>query len=164
MVFIDLTSSAYSNLSKFGVLAQSAITSTGTTTVNSGLWGIPTGVVIANMAAGTPPSGLATGIQAANAQLELTTLRNAISVTRAALPITVNLPASPGNYTFSPNINYINNISSGITFTNNSITFDAGGDNNAQFFITATGGVGNLVFNTSPFTLQNGARACNIFS
>ena len=164
--FIDLTSPTYSNLSPFGVLAQTAITSTGATTVNSGLWGIPAGSAIPNMVVGTPVSGLATGTQATNAQSELTTLISAINTKTAGLAVTTNLSATPGNYTFLPNINYRNTGANGISFTDNAIVFDGGNDTNSQFFITVkdvTAGSGYLVFTRTSFSLINGARACNNF-
>ena len=161
--FIDLTSSTYSNLSQFGVLANTAMTSTGTTTVNSGLWGIPSGAVIPNMAVGTLPSGPATGAQAAAAQSELTTLITSINVKTSTLT-TTTLGPTPGNYTFLPNINYINTPANGITFTDNALTFDASGNSDAQFFITVhSDGPGYLEFTRTSFNLINGARACNIF-
>lgn len=166
MSFIDLTKPIYSNLGQFGVLAQTAITSTGTTTVNSGLWGIPAGTVIANMVAGTPPSGPATGTEATNAQSELSLLKVNIDAKTATLGLPTYLAATPGDYTFLPNINYRNTGANGITFTDNAIIFDGQGNNNSQFFITVkdvTVGSGYLVFTRTSFTLINGARACNIF-
>lgn len=164
MSYIDLTSPSYTNLSQFGVLAFSAITSVGVTTVNSGLWGIPPGDVITNMAVGTLPSGPATSQQAIDAQLELNTLITNINATTGTLPTTTTLSSTPGNYTFSPNTNYIN--AGGVTFTDEAIIFDAYGDSNAQFFITISDtspGSGSLTFTRTSFTLLNEARACNIF-
>lgn len=165
MNFIDLTTSEYPELSRFGVLAQTAITCTGTTTVNSGLWGIPSGEEISNIVSGTYPSNLASVTQATTAQTSLSTLINNIRVKTATLPTTL-LSATPGDYTFLPNQNYTNTLSNGVSFTNNAITFDACGNTNAQFFITVlddTVGSGYLEITNTSFNLINQARACNIF-
>jgi hypothetical protein len=74
------------------------------------------------------------------------------------LPTTIDIGAGGSDYTFLPNINY---IGTGITYTGKTITFDAQGDINAQFFITDNGT--GFTFTSTAFVLANSARRCNIF-
>jgi hypothetical protein len=141
------------SLSQFSILAQSGITSAAATTVNNGLYG--------NAGGHLQNTGVFTGTEnndptlIGNANADLTTLVLSIN----ALPF-VTTSYSGGSSTFVPNVIY---TSSGNIVPNGTLTFDALGNSNAQFFIVSAASksitfIGNTVFN-----LTNGAQAKNIF-
>ena len=165
MSYIDLTSSIYSDLNQYAIFAENSLFNsnsvTNNTTVNSGYWYGATGLGRYNLASGTSPSGLKdTPLTfVASAINQLNTLITNIGTVTSSLITTTNIGFGGSDYTFFPGINY---TGTGIVYPDNGITltFDAGGDINAQFFITSSNyfSIINVAFN-----LINGARACNIF-
>lgn len=92
---------------------------------------------------------------ASDAQTKLTTLKNAIlalSTTTAGIGTTVSSAVTyvPGRTSYS----------SALTFQTAPITFDAGGDPNAKFYITAGTAI---TFTTGSITLINRAKSSNIY-
>lgn len=164
MSFIDITT--YTNLSQFGVLSltsQTVNTTSGIISLINGNYGNPLGNYAGsgNFTTSGFPSGVNTS-GATSAQSDLSQLILDIDAKTATLPTTITLIATPGSYTFLPNVNYINTPTIGITFNAAEIlTFDAGNNPDAQFFITSTDAA--MTFNSATFNLINGARACNIF-
>ena len=152
MPFIDLTSSTYSNLSQYGVLATGGLTASGLITVNNGYWYGSSGNLA--LTAGLPPSGYNNTIST-TALSELITLISNIQTVTSSLPNT-SIGIGGSNYTFLPNRNY---TGTSVIYSSNTITFDAVGDANAQFYITG----GSFAITSTTIVLANGARQCNIF-
>lgn len=154
--FIDLTS--YTALTQYGILVDGTLTSNdfgGAIVVNSGYWNKVPSTGLLTLTSGTSPSGLNL-IDGPDALTQLGTLITDIQTVTSVLP-SVSIGSGGTNYTFSPSINY---TGIAISYTSNTITFDAAGDSNAQFFITSTT---SFTFTDTTFILENGARACNIF-
>jgi hypothetical protein len=145
----------YENLSKYGILARTAITNTGSTTINNGYWFAPTIDGANDLTAGSSPSGLNNTLST-SALSELNTLIADITTYTNSLT-TINIGAGGGNTTFLPNRSY---KGTGITFSSETLTFDAQNNANAQFFITD---LGAFTFTSVTFELINGAQSCNIF-
>jgi hypothetical protein len=148
----------YTNLSKYGVLANNTITNTGSTTINNGNWYAPTITGTALTPSGSP-SGIngpnATSIAALN---ELNLLITEITLYTGGLSSGANIGTGGIDITFSPNTNY---TGAGITFVGKTITFDGENNSNAQFFITDTGT--GMTFTNVTFILTRGAKSCNIY-
>lgn len=164
MVFLDLNSSRYSTwyLSDFGLLANTGITSTtpGTTTVNSGVWGSATGSTTGSI---LPVTSDRSGPLASTAQVGLTYLIDDISNNVMGLPIdSTLLPSySAVSKTLYGNRIYTVTGAPGFNYSGGSITFDASGNPDTQFFIVTT--EGPIEFAGVEFTLSSGAQPCNIF-
>ena len=157
MSFIDLTSSEYSDLTQYGVLAEAALVvapTSGAIVVNSGYWyGI---ALVGTFTAGTSPSGLNNTISSsASDQLDIL-IQEIVSVTSTLT--NENIGSGGTGRTFSPGISY---TGSGITYTGQAIIFDGEGDINSQFFITDNGT--GITFTNTTFSLIGGAKPCNIF-
>ena len=135
MMFVDIKDPVYSTLNTHVVLGGSGRIIPATTTITNGFY-----------------SSLPT------TYTELCALVGAINV--AVTPLTTNLLATESlPITLYPNFN--NTSASDITFQGESITLDAQGDSNAQFFIIAGT---QMTFNNVPsINLINGATNCNIF-
>lgn len=151
---IDLYS--YPNLSQFGILASGELTSnptSGDIVVNSGYWdGTP---VTGALTAGTSPSGLNNTISTA-ALTELDTLITDFGTITSSMPIN-NIGTGGSDITFTPGYY----IGGGITFSGKTITFDALGNSNAQFFIRDT--LTGFTFTNCTFIYNNNANPYNIF-
>lgn len=146
--------SAYPILNTYALLGNgiSSLSTTGTTTITNGVYGTTSG---------PPPSGFVGTYDSSNAgaaQRQLTDLVTAIN----SLPTTgytgeVSFPITytPGKYgTPSGSIGSINYIGA-------TITLDAQGDSNAQFFFQAPQ---NITFTGSTsINLIKGATICNVF-
>jgi hypothetical protein len=135
MMFVDINDPVYSTLNTHVVLGGSGRTLPATTTITNGFYS-----------------------SSSTKHTELTALVGDINV--AVTPLTTNLLATESSpITLYPNFN--NTSASDITFQGASITLDAQGDNNAQFFITSDT---QITFNNVPsINLINGATNCNVF-
>jgi hypothetical protein len=156
--FIDLTSSTYSNLSQYAILANKALNASSLNkkiVVNRGYW---YGKFNTNLQLyqGTQPSGYNNSLSS-NAINELQVLIDRISTITKNLN-TIDIENSGDNYTFNGNTNYISSF--GPSWIDKTITFDTQGDTNAQFFITCISA--NISFFNCLFNLGN-AKSCNIF-
>jgi hypothetical protein len=145
--------SNYPTLYSYTILAQSGITTTGTTTVSNGYYGNSGGhaQIIGNFSPSTAENNDLTG----KATGELEQLITDIGI------CTQNLNSSSyagGSQTFYPNINY---NSSAITITGPAtLIFDAIGDPAAQFFITSNNAI---TFSNVTMEYKNNASPYNIF-
>ena len=148
--------SLYPNLEKYGVFAVGALTVTSTVTINDGDWfSTPVAGTFA-VGTGTPAPQLNT-TDASNALVELDALITSIETVTSSLP-SENIGAGGADRTFSPNINY---QGSGITYGVQTLTFDAGGNAAANFYVTDIGT--GFTFTDTIINLTGGASACNIF-
>ena len=166
MSYIDLTSSAYSNLNKMAIYAQGTLTANSGVSilrnpipVNGGFWaGNP---IIESPPGPSPPAALQDpsklyGVQSNSDFLgecanQLSTLFDAVD----SLPYP-QISFSGSDVNFLPGF-YINTVP--VEYSDKILTFDAQGDINAQFFLSSS----SLTFTNTTFILQNGARAGNIF-
>jgi hypothetical protein len=135
MMFVDIKDPVYSTLNIHVVLGGSGRKLPAKTTITNGFY-----------------SSLPT------TYTKFSALVGAINV--AVTPLTTNLLTTESSpITLYPNFN--NTSASDITFQGASITLDAQGDSNAQFFITAGT---QITFNNIPsINLINGATNCNVF-
>jgi Hint domain/Ice-binding-like len=146
---IDITNRGA--LSPYAVLAATGLTSAQVTTISNGTYGTSGGTKTGTFI------GTLDNASAFTAQNELDILIDQVNTLRDSLP-SVAFPAGPP-YTLLPGKNY---SAAGITIDGNSITLDAGGDSNAQFFIKSSGT--GITFNNVPsIILANGAKNNNIF-
>jgi len=168
MSYIDLTSSAYSNLSQFGVLASGALNSTGVIDVDNGYYYGSSGDYTSLNGVGYP-SGFNDTIST-SALSQLSNLIIEIIGVTDTLP-RINIGTGGGDLTISPGVNYLGTAGANIAFTGQTITFDAAGDSNAQFFIASSGvsATDALTFTSTIFKLKPDgssgpeAKPCNIF-
>jgi hypothetical protein len=157
--YIDLASSTYSNLSQYAIFSDGELTATHSkgvaVKVDSGYWygAISSAADITN---GTLPSGYNNALSA-GAYTELNTLISNIQTVTSNLD-TIDITGATVNG-FIANKNYISTVP-GSAWTGETISFDAGDDPNAQFFITAD--LSTLTFTNCTFVLGN-AKPCNIF-
>lgn len=156
---IDVTNTTvYSKLSKYAVLAKSAITVAGTAILDvaNGSYGADNSLSVTGPR--TITSVQESGLQATIANTgQLNTLISNIAASVVGLPSeslgTVNTPI-----TLYKNINY---YGTGITFNGGPIILDASGDSTAKFFITSTS---TIIFGTvTSIDLSGGALPCNIY-
>jgi Hint domain/Ice-binding-like len=157
MSYIDLTSSFYKNLSQYGVLAGTTIT-TGlpTPVLNNGYYGTPLGTY--SPASNTFSGGNINTGGATSAQTGLTIL--IIDINNLNLPSQPLLPSYTGqSQSITLQGGNIYQSTSNCAFTNMTITFDNQGDSTAQFFIKTNG---YLTFTGVSFEL-NGVNPCDIF-
>jgi len=153
----------YSTLFQYGVIAAKTITNTHSTIINNGYWFSPTLVL-------SPPSstfkigkGLPSGYNEVNSAKALEQLTNLIEaiITYCINPETPSTDIVTGgaDITFQPYKNY---YGENINYTaGQTLTFDAGGNINAQFFITDIGS--GMTFTDVNFVLIGGADPRNIF-
>jgi hypothetical protein len=146
----------YPTLSTYAVLANKPIAAANKTTITNGYFGsceIPT-LDTSNL---QPNSNLNNG-DAGTGISELATLVTAINAITPQTDISTNASITgeqrytPGSYHSSSSINYD---------TDSSITFDAEGDNNAQFFIISDSSI--TFNNVLSIHLMNGATNRNVF-
>jgi hypothetical protein len=148
--------SSYPVLSTYAIVAQSGLTTVDPTVVNDGYYGSTGGTITGTFV----PSGSPSGNNQANlatANTEITQLVLDIATFTSGLPSTL-ISGGTGAITYSPGINY--NSASSIVYNNATLTFDAQGDTNAQFYFTAGS---TITFSNVTMTLANGAQQCNIF-
>jgi Ice-binding-like len=137
----------------FAVLAGSAITNTGPSTVNGEL-GLSPGTAISGFPPGTTNGAThAADAAAAQAQSDLTTAYNDAAGRTPALTVAGDL----GGLTLTPGV-YTSGSSLGLT---GELTLDAQGDPNAVFIFEA--GSALTTASGSTITLINGAQPCNVF-
>jgi hypothetical protein len=147
----------YPGLREFSLLGGSPMTATGPTTIKSGyFWG--SSGIIPTVNTYFIPFSTKKDLESDAAQIVLVDLKDAIKA--VAVTTTLAAGAQPtGPITYTPG--RYNSPSSIIYDSSNSITLDAQGDTNAQFFITA---VSTITFGSVPsITLINNASTCNVF-
>lgn len=158
----DIYNSAYATLNTFAVLSAGTFTGEATNgndiTISGGSYGSGTNTYDnINTVSGSQGSQ-------ANIATALTELDTFISAVAAATPSAVpSIPLVAGtnnNFSFLPNVNYVNPAGSGVTFTG-SLTFT--GNATDQFFISVSGGHSLNFTNVTGYTLSGGAKAQNIF-
>ena len=158
--FIDLTESTYNNLSQFGVLGGTTITTSAYTPIlNNGYYGT-TNTTYIPIAPGTfnPPGSPRPLPEINTAQSGLDQL--IIDINNLTLPV-VPLLADYTNQSIILQGGKKYTSVGLCAFTTSTITFDNQGDPNAQFFIIAPN-TGYLSFTGVSFVL-NGVSPCNIF-
>jgi hypothetical protein len=157
--FLDLTSSTYSNLSQYAILASNSLIVSSVNNkvvINDGYWyGNP--CQDKDISSGTTPSGF-------NSQLSTTALNELEILINSIINITDSLntiylsSGSDSNITFISNTKYI--LLEDPSWKNNTIIFDTQGNPNAQFFITCK--ATSITFRNCSFNLGK-AKSCNIF-
>jgi hypothetical protein len=148
----NINNPVYSTLNTYALLAYSGITTVNKTSISNGFYGTPAGTGITGTYSGTRDDANAT-----TAQTELTNLVSNINIRTFELT-SYPLATETVSITLYPNRNYNGEA---ITFEGISITLDAQGDPNAQFFITSSSSI--KFNNVSSITLINRASNFNIF-
>ena len=146
---MSINISDYTTLNTYAVLAHSGITSVGTTNIDNGNYGSWPNASYTGTINGTVDSG-----NAETAQEELILLVEEID----NISITATTTGGSGTITYTPG-RY--NSTSSINYDNATIIFDAQGNNNAQFFITAST---DIVFDGKiTILVTSGIELLNIF-
>jgi hypothetical protein len=148
----NITSAEYSTLNNYSVLAGSGI-STSSSLSTDGVYGsYPTASYSGSI------TGSIDSANAGTAQTELTSLISNLTAHVSGLVLTPLSSPITTSITLYPNIHY--DYTGFLLIIGPTIIFDAQGDVNAQFFITAS----NISFiNGASISLINGASSCNIF-
>lgn len=154
---MSINLNSYPILNQYVIVGQSGITSAATLTIVGGNYGNSGGP---GQITGTIVGGTLDQADIVTATSQLGTLKTDINNLVSGFSTHTNIGTTPAGMTFNSGIDYFSATS--ITFTGAlTLVFDAQGDPNAQFFITARSGT--ITFTTVAFSLINGANAQNIF-